>query len=108
MLYHVLWRQAESRPENIAVAGERRSVSYAQLFREVRSCAAFLQQLNFKPQDPIILGVPPSPEFHVVFYAGCAVGATVSPVLSSRKISPKPPSMKPPSDAGDRSFHYTV
>jgi len=108
MLYHVLWRQAESRPENIAVAGERRSVSYAQLFREVRSCAAFLQQLNFKPQDPIILGVPPSPEFHVVFYAGCAVGATVIPVLSSGKISPQLPRVKPRLAVGDRSFLNTV
>ena len=104
MIYRVLRRQAKSRPEQIAIVGERRSLSYAQLLKEVEACAVFLQHLHLKPEDPILLGIPPSPEFYVVFYAACAIGATVIPVLPSGKISPHIQKVRPLFAVGDKSF----
>jgi long-chain acyl-CoA synthetase len=104
MIYRVLWRQAKSRPKKIVIVGERRALSYSQLLQEVDRCAVFLQNLNLKPEDPILLGVPPSPEFYVVFYAACAIGATVVPVLPSGKIPPHILKIKPLLAVGAEPF----
>ncbi|HXK30945.1 MAG TPA: AMP-binding protein [Candidatus Binatia bacterium] len=108
MIYRVLRRQAESHPGKIAITGERRSLSYAQLLKEVEACAVFLQHLHLKAEDPILLGIPPSLEFYIVFYAACAIGATVIPLLPSGKIPPHIREVRPLLAVGDRSFLNAV
>ncbi len=104
MLYRALTQQAKKHPEKIAVAGEQKTLSFVQLLNEVDRVASSLHQFNLKAGDPIILGVPPSPDFYVFFYAACALGLTLIPVLPAGKLSRAISDVQPILAAGDKSF----
>jgi len=86
MLYRLLVKQAKTYGKKIAVAGEERSLTFKQLLEEVTAIAAYFQACGARIGDPIILGLPPSPEFYVAFYAAAAVGMIVLPVLPSGRV----------------------
>jgi long-chain acyl-CoA synthetase len=86
VIYRLLCDQAAQRPGNVAVAGELSRLTYGQLLREVKALAAYLEILRLKREESILVGIPPSPAFYVIFYAASAVGATLIPVLPSERI----------------------
>lgn len=86
MLYELLSKQAKARADKIAVVGERRQLTFRQLFEESRAAAAFLKSLGCRVGEAVVVGVPPSPEFYVLFYAAAAAGLVVLPVLPSGRI----------------------
>ena len=104
MLYRALARMAEARASKVAVIGERRALTFAQLLDEVNRTAGFLQRLDLKAGDPLLLGVPPSPDFYVFFYAACALGASVIPVLPSGKLPAAIQNIRPVLAVGERAF----
>ncbi len=86
MLYQLLTKQAKRYGEKIAIAGQERSLTFNQLLEETNATAAHFQSRGAKPGDPIVLGMPPSPEFYVAFYAAAALGMIILPVLPSGRI----------------------
>jgi long-chain acyl-CoA synthetase len=108
MLYRALVARAAKHPGKIAVAGETRSLSFKQLLSEVRRTAAALQRLGLKAEQPVLVGVPPSPDFYVIFYAACALGATVIPLLPSGKIPQPALDIEPVLAIGENSFLQAV
>lgn len=104
MLYRALQKRAEEFPNRTAVAGEERALSFAQLFDQATSAARLLRQRNLAPEDRIVVGMPPSPDFYAIFYAACALGATVVPVLPSGKIPRAVLELRPALAVGDRGF----
>jgi non-ribosomal peptide synthetase component E (peptide arylation enzyme) len=86
VLYAALVHQAKQTPDKTAVVGERRSLTFAQLRREVDANAAYLKQLGIGVEERLLVGIPPSPEFYTFFYSAAALGATVIPVLPSAKF----------------------
>lgn len=96
MLYRLLQQWARSNPDKTAIAGAIRTLSYAEFLIEVQRCASRLTKLGLKPQDAILVGLPPCPESFILFYGAWAIGATVVPVLPSgtlplpiQKLNPK-------------------
>ncbi|MGH7855100.1 MAG: class I adenylate-forming enzyme family protein [Candidatus Binatia bacterium] len=108
MLYQALVERAERHPSKIAVTGQTRSVSFKQLLVEVRRTAAALRRLGVRAEQPILVGVPPSPDFYVIFYAACALGATVIPLLPSGKIPQPALDIDPVLAVGENSFLQAV
>src|SRR5262245_23928879 len=86
MLYRALVKIAKKHPDKIAVAGDLRSLTFRQLLAEVRFTARHLQDLGLKPEQSVLVGIPPSPDFYIFFYAACALGLMVIPLLPSGKI----------------------
>ena len=109
MLYRLLCERAESYPDKIAIAGERRSVTFSQVHDETTRVAHFLRtDLKLKAEDPLIIGVPGSPEFCTLFYGAAAIGATAVPVSPSGKIPAPIKAMAPATVAGDADFLRAV
>lgn len=104
MLYRLLTRQAKLYGTKVAVAGEERVLTFAELQREAAATAAYLQARGCKPGDPIVLGLPPSPEFYIAFYAAAALGMIVLPVLPSGRIPDLIVAREPRWAAGDEGF----
>lgn len=104
MIYRFLKRQAQNRSGQIAIAGERRSLTYRRLLTEVEAVSAALQDFRLHREDPILIGIPPSPEFYIAFYAACAVGVTAVPVLPSGKIPSHISRLQPVLALGHPSF----
>ena len=105
MIYRILKRWAKVDPDRIVIVAERRSLTYRQLLAEVDDCAAYFQSLGLKPQTPILIGVPPAPEFYVAFFATCAIGATAIPLLpSSSGIAAPVRECQPAVAVGGRAF----
>ncbi len=104
MLYRALAERAKAHPDKLAVAGEERSLTFGQLRDEVDRAASFLRELNVKAETPIVLGVPPSPDFYVFFYAASSIGATVVPVLPSGKLPQTIRDIRPLLAVGEKSF----
>jgi long-chain acyl-CoA synthetase len=104
MLYRLLRDQAQRYPDKIAIAGEHSRLTYGQLLHQVENKAAYFQSLNLKAGDSILVGLPPSPEFFVVFYASCAIGTTVVPALPSEKIPAPLLTAAPALAIGTKSF----
>ncbi len=104
MLYAALLHQAKKTPDKTAVVGERRSLTFAQLRREVDAIAAYLQQLGIGIEERLLVGIPPSPEFYAFFYAAAALGATVIPVLPSAKFPAQFLETHPVLAVGSREF----
>ena len=48
--------------------------------------ACHLESLGLQSGGPIVIGIPPSPEFHVMFFSASALGLLVLPVLPSGKL----------------------
>ena len=86
MLYRLLIKQAKIYGDKIAVAGEERNLTFRQLLDEATATAGYFQARGAKIGDAMILGLPPSPEFYVAFYAAAALGLIVLPVLPSGRI----------------------
>ena len=86
MLYDLLVEQARLRPRQTAIVGDKRKLDYTQFLAEVNDVASYLDKLGLRAGDPIVIGIVPSPEFHVVFFAACALGLLILPVLPSGKI----------------------
>jgi long-chain acyl-CoA synthetase len=108
MLYRVLQRQAKKFDHKIAVSCEQRSLSYSELLRETDKHAAHLQSLQLGAGARLILGIPPSPDFHAFFFAAAAVGAIIIPVLPSGKLSPAVRESGAVLAVGDKSFLSAV
>ena len=108
MLYQALVEKAEKHPAKVAVAGADRSLSFKQLLVEVRRTAAALQRLGLRAEQPILVGVPPAPDFYVIFYAACALGATVIPLLPSGKVPQPALDLDPVLAVGEKSFLQSV
>ena len=104
MLYRALVSQSENNLHKIAVIGERQAVTYRELVKQVRSVAAYLQKRGFRAGDYLILGIPPSPEFYVLFYAAAALGIVSLPVPPVGKISSQVKPRGRVAIAGDKSF----
>ncbi len=78
---------AGERADHVAVewaseGGERRSVTYAELDREVCRAANAMRAAGVSPGDTIGLYMPMVPELVTVFYAALKIGAVVIPVFS--------------------------
>jgi len=104
MLYRLLSKQAKLYGDKVAIAGEERSLTFSQLLDESAATAAYFQDRGSRLGDPIVVGLPPSPEFYVVFYAAAAVGMVVLPVLPSGRIPESIVAKKPPWAAGEEPF----
>jgi long-chain acyl-CoA synthetase len=104
MLYRLLTKQARRYGAKIAVAGEARSLTFRELLSEARAAAAAFQARGCKVGDSIILGLPPCPEFYVVFYAAAALGMIVLPVLPSGRIPELIAAKKPRWAVGEARF----
>ncbi|HEY2920058.1 MAG TPA: class I adenylate-forming enzyme family protein [Candidatus Binatia bacterium] len=104
MLFRLLTKQAKIYGEKTAVVGELRNLTFRQLLDEASSTAAYFQAQGHKVGDPIIIGVPPSPEFYIAFYAAAALGLVILPVLPSGRIPRLIIDREPKIAVGDQSF----
>ena len=104
MLYRALAKRAAKQPKKIAVSGETSALTFGQLLAEVRRTAAALQKMGLRAGDAVLVGVPPSPDFYVIFYAACAIGAIVIPLLPSGKIPQPALDIDPVLAVGDETF----
>lgn len=104
MVYRLLQRQARRYGSKAAIIGQDRAVSYRELLNEVDRAAVYFQSRGLQIGDSLVLGVPPCPEFYVMFFAACAVGLKVMPVLPSGKIPQVIIDGRPRVAVGDPSF----
>ena len=86
VLFDYLTARADVYGNKPAVIGETRTLSFKQLLEEAKSVAVLLKSSSIGLGDVLLLGIPPSPEFYVVFYAAAALGIITLPVLPSGKI----------------------
>lgn len=89
MLYSALDSSVKKHAHKVAVVGERSSLTYDQLLEQVRNAAGYLQALGLEPTIPLLLGLPPSPDFFVLFYAAASLGMSSIPVSPTGKL-PQP------------------
>lgn len=104
MLYQALVRQARRQPRKTAVIGERRRLTYEQLLREVRQAALYFRRCRLGSGDRLILGIPPCPEFYILFYAAAAVGVATIPMSPSGSLPQQAKSLDAAAVAGDKTF----
>lgn len=104
MLYRMLLKQARKCPRKLAVIGERRTFTYRDLLREVEKTALTFRSWSLGPRDHLILGLPPCPEFFVLFYAAAALGVAVIPVSPSGNVPEKMLSLEKVTAAGEKAF----
>jgi long-chain acyl-CoA synthetase len=108
MIYQLLASQAQTLGHKVAVCGEDRRLTYEQLYRDASRAARHFESLGLRPSDPILIGVPPSPDFFVAFYGACALGLLALPVLPSGKVSDPIQEVHPVAAIGDDHFLATV
>ena len=104
MLYRALCKQARKRPNKAAVIGERQTLSYAQLLRQVNGAALYLRRCGLGIGDRLVIGLPPCPEFYVLFYAAAALGITTIPVSPSGHLAQRAKALGAVAVAGDKGF----
>ena len=104
MLFDILAKQNLTRPDETAIIGESRSLTYQQLFTEVQNTALSLQALGLDCGCNLVVGIPPNPDFYILFYAAAALGATVVPVIDSGKLAPQVKDLKSVWLAGTTRF----
>ena len=68
-------------------AGATRSLSYAELAREVARFAEGLEELGVRSGDAVALLLPMIPEVAIAYYATAAIGALVVPIFSGFSAS---------------------
>ena len=68
-------------------AGATRSLSYAELAREVARFAEGLEELGVRSGDAVALLMPMIPEVAIAYYATAAIGALVVPIFSGFSAS---------------------
>jgi long-chain acyl-CoA synthetase len=86
MLYNLLARQAKLYADKTAIVDEFRTISFAQLFEKASATASYLQAEGYGAGESILIGVPPSIDFYIAFYAAAALGLVILPVLPSGRI----------------------
>src|SRR6185436_3059421 len=69
-----------------AVVDETRSLSYSEFLREAKITARTLQSTGLKTGDHLLIGIPPSTDFFVLFYAAAAIGVIAIPVAEFGKL----------------------
>lgn len=74
-------RNAEQIPDKLAFKDARRSVTYAELRREVDRCALGLLELGVKPGEVVSFQIPNWIEFLVVHGACVRIGAVSNPLI---------------------------
>lgn len=104
MLYRALEHQAKKHPRKLAVIGERRSLTFKQLWQEATELALHLRKAGLKRGDAIAVGIPPSPDFYVLFYGAAALGIVTLPVSPFGKLSPQLKKLDRLCLAGDAQF----
>ncbi|HZD39324.1 MAG TPA: class I adenylate-forming enzyme family protein, partial [Terriglobales bacterium] len=104
MVYRLLQRQTRRWHGKAAVVSAERSLSYRELLRAVDQAAVYFQSLGLRTGDSIVLGLPPCPEFYIIFFSACALGLKVMPVLPSGKIPRVIVDGKPEVAVGDAVF----
>ena len=67
--------------------GGTRSLTYAELAREVARCAEGLEALGVRSGDAVALLMPMAPEVVIAYYAVAAIGALVVPIFSGFSAS---------------------
>ena len=67
--------------------GGTRSLTYAELAREVARCAEGLEELGVRSGDAVALLMPMAPEVVIAYYAVAAIGALVVPIFSGFSAS---------------------
>ncbi len=104
MLYRMLLEQARRYPRKPAVIGVRRTLTYGALRRESAAAARLFRRWSLGPGGYLILGLPPCPEFFVLFYAAAALGVAVIPASPSGHLPEKILSLGKVAAAGDKAF----
>jgi long-chain acyl-CoA synthetase len=104
MLFQLLAERASQYPNKAAIIGESRTVTYRDLYTEASSLAAHLQSLGIQSGQPVILGMPPSPELHAALFGVSALGLPSITVLPSGKISSHIARAQPAVAIGDIAF----
>jgi long-chain acyl-CoA synthetase len=100
----MLLKQARKYPRKLAVIGERRVLTYQDLLRETEKTARIFRSWSLGPGDHLLLGLPPCPEFFVMFYAAAALGVAVIPVSPSGNLAEKILSLERVAAAGEKSL----
>ena len=83
-------------------------MTYRELYTEASSLAAHLQCLELQSGQPILLGIPPSPELHAALFGVSALGLPSITVLPSGKISTHVALAQPAVAVGDTAFLSAV
>jgi long-chain acyl-CoA synthetase len=104
MIYELLETQARSLGRKTAIFGAGRDLTYEQLHREASTVASYLDSSGLRPGNPIVIGIPPSPEFFTAFYGACALGLLVLPVLPSGNLSTVYETVGPVAAIGGENF----
>jgi acetyl-CoA synthetase len=68
-------------------AGATRSLTYAELAREVARCAEGLESIGVRNGDAVALLMPMAPEVVIAYYAIASLGALVVPIFSGFSAS---------------------
>lgn len=76
------WRKSKAAYLWEGEPGDRRTITYGELFREVNRFAAGLQNLGIKKGDRIALYMPMIPEFPIAMLAASRIGAISTVVFS--------------------------
>ena len=108
MLYNALEISAQKYPDKRAVIGEHRALTFAELVQQVRQVVRYFQNLRLGPQDHLVVGIPPSPEFYVLFFAAATLGVKMIPVSPSGKFSSQIKALGPITIAGGKDFVATA
>lgn len=108
MLYQLLAERAAQYPNKKAVVGETRALTYAELHAEAEKIAGYLQSLGLQAGQSIVLGMPPSPEFHAVLFGAAALGLVTIPALPSGKLTARAVAAQPVVAFGEASFLAAV
>jgi long-chain acyl-CoA synthetase len=104
VVYRLLQKQARRYGSKAAIIGQERTLSYRELLGEVDQAAVYLQARGLQIGDSMILGVAPCPDYYVIFFAACALGLKVMPVLPSGKIPQVIVDGKPRVAVGEAGF----
>jgi long-chain acyl-CoA synthetase len=84
-----LWRQAEARPQQIALSGAGGTLSYAELRERCAAVAGKLAQLGIRKGDRVLLVTPNVPEFAAALrgiQAAAAIAVTVNAMSTAAEL----------------------
>lgn len=84
-LYQHLDHSAARRPDHVAVADPKASLSYAELRAEAMALARRLSQVGVRPGDRVILLLANTVDFARAYWGVCYAGAVVTPLSVETK-----------------------
>ncbi len=82
-----LARPAREHPDRLAILGEPRPISYAELAAMAARVAGALSSSGCRPGDRVLLVLPDSSEFIAAFFGATTIGAVAVPVNSGARPS---------------------